>query len=197
MGTAAARKMETVLSPAFTKFAKKPGSSASRGEDAPKPDKVTACLATRLHNFPGQNSFLPKCHFFIVPPGEVASPFLSVRGARGSHALLACSPKVRRECTQTCRAQCLQERHVVIVTDDVASTAASGVPVCRGAVFPECATARKQAAFKCLRHHFGRQPCITRYDWLTKLRTAGSGRSWHPLLAPRSQTFFEADQAFN
>src|SRR2546430_17206197 len=65
---------------------KRAGSSASRGEDAPKPDEVTACLATRLHNFPG-----PKRHFFIVPPGEVASPLFFVRGARGSHALLACS----------------------------------------------------------------------------------------------------------
>ena len=33
------------------------------GKDAPKPDKVIACLATPLHNFPGRESFLPGRHF--------------------------------------------------------------------------------------------------------------------------------------
>jgi hypothetical protein len=51
--------------------AKKAGSSALLGgKIAPKPDKVIACLATRLHNFPGQESFLPEHHYFFeaVPP---------------------------------------------------------------------------------------------------------------------------------
>jgi hypothetical protein len=39
------------------------------GKIAPKPDKVTVCLATPLHNFPDRESFLPGRHFFMVPPG--------------------------------------------------------------------------------------------------------------------------------
>ena len=166
MGTDAARKMETVLSPTSAKFAKKAGSSASRGEDAPKPDKVTACLATRLHNFPGLNSFLPKRHLFIVPPGEVASPLFFVGGAGGSHAFAGVlSEGAPRMHTSVPRPV------LAIAADDVAST--SGLwcaGLSRGAVFPECATARKQAAFK--RLAFRSAAMFTRYDWLTKLRTA-------------------------
>jgi hypothetical protein len=32
---------------------------------------------------------------------------------------------------------------------------------------------------------FGRQHMPVRYDWLTRLRTARSGWTWHPLLALR------------
>ena len=39
------------------------------GKIAPKPDKVTVCLATPLHNFPARESFLLGRHFFMVPPG--------------------------------------------------------------------------------------------------------------------------------
>src|SRR5215216_6146241 len=56
------------------------GSGASWGRFAPKPDKVTGCLAARLH-FPDRESFLPGRHLFMVPPGELASPFLSTAPA--------------------------------------------------------------------------------------------------------------------
>ena len=59
------------------------------GKIAPKPDKVTACLATRLHNFPGRESFLPGRHFFMVSAGEVASPFLSTAPAVPAPYVLA------------------------------------------------------------------------------------------------------------
>jgi hypothetical protein len=82
-------RSETALSRLLTKVAKKAGSSASRGKIAPKPDKVTACLATRLHNFPDRESFLPGRHFSTVPPGEVASPSLSTAPAVPAPCVLA------------------------------------------------------------------------------------------------------------
>jgi hypothetical protein len=39
-----------------------------------------------LHNFPDREWFLPGRHFFMAPPGKVASPFF-VHGARSSRAL--------------------------------------------------------------------------------------------------------------
>jgi len=38
------------------------------GTIAPEPDQVTACPNTRLHNFPGPESFLRARYFFMVPP---------------------------------------------------------------------------------------------------------------------------------
>ncbi|MGY2905163.1 hypothetical protein ACVWVY_004184 [Bradyrhizobium sp. URHC0002] len=41
---------------------KRQAPAPSGGKIAPKPDKVAACLATRVHNFPGRESFLPERH---------------------------------------------------------------------------------------------------------------------------------------
>src|SRR5437868_13224459 len=84
-GTVAAAREAKRCSP-LAKTAKKAGSSASRGEDAPKPERLSRVLATRLHNFPDREWFLPGRHFFMAPPGRVASPFF-VHGARSSRAL--------------------------------------------------------------------------------------------------------------
>src|SRR5437660_10860533 len=79
-GTVAAAREAKQCSP-LAKTAKKAGSSASRGEDAPKTERLSRVLATRLHNFPDRELFLPGRHFFMVPPGEVAPPFLSTAPA--------------------------------------------------------------------------------------------------------------------
>ena len=52
-------RSETPRSRLLSKAAKKTGSSALWGKIAPKPDKVAACVATRVHNFRGRESFLP------------------------------------------------------------------------------------------------------------------------------------------
>src|SRR5437879_5970003 len=79
-GTVAAAREAKQCSP-LAKAAKKAGSNASRGEDAPKPERLSRVLATRLHNFPDREWFLPGRHFFMVPPGEMGSPFLSAAPA--------------------------------------------------------------------------------------------------------------------
>src|SRR5437868_14423834 len=56
-GTVAAAREAKQRSP-LAKAAKKAGSSASRGEDAPKPERLSRVLATRLHNFPDRELFL-------------------------------------------------------------------------------------------------------------------------------------------
>src|SRR5438105_14575508 len=87
-GTVAAAREAKQCSP-LAKTAKKAGSSASRGEDAPKPERLSRVLVTRLHNFPDREWFLPGGHFFMVPPGEVASPFLSTAPAVPAPCMLA------------------------------------------------------------------------------------------------------------
>jgi len=47
-GTDAARKMETVAFAHLRQVRQKGRLQRPRGEDAPKPDKVTACLATTI-----------------------------------------------------------------------------------------------------------------------------------------------------
>jgi hypothetical protein len=48
---------------------KKAGFGASRGARLHRSLQVTSCLVTRLHNFPGLESFRPKRYMFMVPPG--------------------------------------------------------------------------------------------------------------------------------
>jgi len=104
------------------------------------------------------------------------------------HAFLYPASRVRHERTQARRVQSLQGRHVAIATDDAAQqhrvrkfVAGRSAPSAQ-----RCSNERCSNAFA----SFGRQHMPARYDWLTRLRAARSGRSWHPLLALRRRTFF-------
>ena len=145
---------------------------------APKPDKVTACLATRLHNYPDRESFLPGRHFFMAPPFRIPRK----AGAPRTHA------NVPRPS--------LQERHAAIVTDEAVGAAASAVQVCRRTVFPErpsgAQTPSPGLRFKTWVQDLGsrlgpglefrtwsrlsRLRMPARCDWLMKLRAARSAR---------------------
>jgi hypothetical protein len=184
---------------------KKAGSSASRGEKiAPKPDKVAVCLATRLHNFPNRESFLRGRHFFLVTP-RAALPCASAAVRRAAAAsemdliLIAISrlvhaPLIDCGCRQNflhpSQAGCAtnarwraapqspQERNVAIVMNDAARQR-----LVRKFVAGRPAPIAQRRANACA--SFGRQHMPVRYDWLTRLRTARSGWTWHPLLALR------------
>jgi hypothetical protein len=72
---------------------KKAGSSAlSGGKIALKPRLGVSCLATRLHNFPGQESFLPGRHFFKVSAGQrTAARGMALPGRSAPH--MCCIPR--------------------------------------------------------------------------------------------------------
>ena len=148
------------------------------GKIAPKPDKVISCLTTRLHNFPARESFLPGRHYFMVSAEEVASPFLSTAPAVPAPYVLASfgdawnwrSPWVRTHASVPL--QSAQERHDANRHGRCGGVLASCVQVCRRAVFPECATARKRTALNASGLRSAAMPRPIR--WLTKLRAARS-----------------------
>ena len=86
-GTVAAAREAKQCSP-LAKTAKKAGSSASRGEDAPKPERLSRVLATRLHNFPDREWFLPGGSL-LHGSARRGGFALLVQGARSSRALRA------------------------------------------------------------------------------------------------------------
>jgi hypothetical protein len=179
------------------------------GKIAPKPDKVTVCLATPLHNFPDRESFLPERHFFMVPPraaSRCASAALLASGCceRNGFHLPGRFPSgtgptklIAAACMRSCVPRkpgaprthasvarpIAARRHIAIVTDD----AAQQRPVCKfvaGRSAPS--VQRRSNAFA----SFGQHHMPAPYDWLTRLRAARTGWSWHPLLALRRRTFF-------
>lgn len=148
---------------------------------------------TRLHNFPGRESFLPGRHFFEAGPPACprhcparAQPCWRALGLLRDMDLIPWSSsgwytpansleppayvpasfvrRVRHQCTQACRAQSAQESPDANRYGRCGGVAASCVQVCRRAVFPECATARKRTPLKRLRQDFGRQHMPARYD---------------------------------
>ena len=152
------------------------------GKIAPKPDKVvTACLTTRLHNFPGKESFLSVRHFFMVSPGEVASPFLSTAPAVPAPYVLASfgdawncrSPWVRHERTQACRASPCKKDMMRIVTDDAV---ACWRRVCKFVAGQYSLSAQRRANEPRSTPPSGlRSAAMPRpIRWLTKLRAARS-----------------------
>ena len=175
MVTVAAAREAEPTSRLLAKVAKKAGSSASWGERLRRSlTRFTSCLVTRLHNFPAKESFLPGRHFFMVSPGEVASPFLSTApavpapyvlasfGERLELLVVAGAP--RTHASVPLQFQSAQERHDANRHGRCGGVLASCVQVCRRRYSPECATARKRKALNGLRQDFGRRPCPARYD---------------------------------
>ena len=150
---------------------------------APKPERVTACLATRLHNFPDQESFLPGRPFFMF--AETSHLLI---GAVCDYAPAVLVAPVRHERTQAGRAQSLKDMKRIVTDDAMGAARRVGRFVAGRYSLSAQRRANKRRSNAAVRTLVG---CHARpIRWLR----AASGRiewSWHPLFAPRRRTFFE------
>ena len=101
-------KAPATLSCLLAKVAKKGQAPAYLGgKIAPKPDKVTACLATRLHNYPDRESFLPERHFFMA----LLFPHSSQGGCATNARKRAAPSPCRRDMLRSSRTKRWAQQH--------------------------------------------------------------------------------------
>jgi len=167
---------------------------------APKPDQVTACLATRLHNFPDLESFLRGRPFFMVPPGEVASPFLSTAPAVPAPCVLASfgedpeRPVVGRAVLHRGSAGGCAVVH--IVAGSRLRSRAAGLRIAARRVTLRERSGAGECLGCCERNGFSSSwsfPSAHPIRLVNEAAGGGIGWSWHSLFAPRRRTFFEPD----
>jgi len=143
-------------------------------------------IALRERSAAGERAAASEMDFIFLVVSRLAQAPLIDCGC--PHAFLYPASRVRHERTQARRAQSLQERHVAIATDDAAQqrrvrkfVAGRSAPSAQRCSNERRSNERRSNAFA----SFGRQHMPARYDWLTGLRTARSGWTWHALLALR------------